>query len=73
MAGFDALSVRDLVALTVIASRTIAQYHVNDPDQLVTEAFAVADSFVALSEGRWAKGARANHHAHREEQKHDPP
>lgn len=63
MAGFDALSVRDLVALTVIAARTIAQYHARDAATLVGEAFEVADSFVAASEGRWADGARANHKA----------
>jgi hypothetical protein len=61
MAGFQALSVRDLVALTVIASRTIAQYHPASAHQLVVEAFEVADAFVAQSEGHWARGAQANH------------
>jgi len=59
--GFDALAVRDLVALTVIAARTIAQYHTTSPQQLVAEAFEVADAFVTASEGQWANGARENH------------
>jgi len=63
MAGFDALAVRDLVALTVIAARTIAQYHAANAEALVGEAFEVADAFIAASEGRWADGARANHKA----------
>jgi hypothetical protein len=63
MPGFDALSVRDLVALVVIASRTMAERGARDPNELVTEAFTVADAFVTQSEGRWATGARANHAA----------
>jgi hypothetical protein len=59
--GFDALSVRDLVALTVIAARTVAQYHATSAQQIVAEAFEVADAFVQASEGQWANGARANH------------
>jgi len=69
MAGFDALSVRDLVALTVIAARTIAQYHSASAEQLVSEAYEVADAFVTRSEGKWADGARANHIAKKAERK----
>ena len=61
MSGFDALSVRDLVALTVIATRTMASGSLQEPEQFVTQAFQVADAFVAQSEGRWAPHARANH------------
>jgi hypothetical protein len=63
MAGFSALSVRDLVGLVVIASRMIGQSHVSSARQLVAEAFEVADAFVEQSEGQWANGARANHTA----------
>jgi len=63
MAGFNALSIRDLVALVVIASRTVREGIAEEPEQLVGSAFAVADEFVKRSEGRWAEGARANHKA----------
>ena len=61
MPAFESLSVRDLVALTVIAARTVAQYHATSAEQLVVEAFEVADAFVQASEGQWANGARADH------------
>jgi hypothetical protein len=74
MAGFAALSVRDLVALVVIAARTIGERDgVGEPDKLTDEAFAVADAFVHRSEGRWANGARANHRSKTEERSREEP
>jgi hypothetical protein len=62
MAGaFNALQIRDLVALVVIASRTVREGVAGEPRQLVQDAFDVADEFVRLSEGRWAEGARETH------------
>lgn len=61
MASFSALSVRDLVALTVIAARTVREGMDGGPGTLVRDAFAIADEFVRLSEGHWAEGARATH------------
>jgi hypothetical protein len=61
MAGFDALSVRDLVALVVIGTATMRGSDIRSPEVLVADAFAIADQFVGKSEGKWADGARANH------------
>lgn len=61
MAGLNALSVRDLVALTVIASRTCSSETKPAPAVLVREAYAVADAFVTQSEARWATAARSSH------------
>jgi hypothetical protein len=84
MSVLDVLSVRDLVALTVIATRSMTMELRHDPDPalalearvtqaetLVDEAFRVADAFVTASEGRWATGARANHQARVEERERD--
>ena len=60
MSGLNALSVRDLVALTVIATRTLHGDD-GDPDKLVAEAFGIADAFVTQSESYWSEKARANH------------
>lgn len=65
MAVFNALSVRDLVALVVIASRT-AQGSTAGSADLVRDAFSVADEFVELSDGLWANDARIR----RRERKH---
>ncbi len=59
--AWSPLSVRDLVALSVIVARTIAQYHSTSAKALVQEAFDVADEFVTESEGGWSEGARQNH------------
>jgi len=63
MSVLDALTVRDLVALVVIASRTIREGIAETPAPLVDAAFAVADEFVDRSESQWAAGARENHAA----------
>lgn len=60
MPGFNSLSVRDLVALVVIAARTMREGAI-EPETLVDSAYAVSDQFVLKSEGQWAHGARVNH------------
>jgi hypothetical protein len=57
MPAFNALSVRDLVALTVIASESVRVTTTN-ADELVARAFAVADAFVNRSDGLWSHNAR---------------
>ena len=61
MPGLDALSVRDLVALSTICARMVGGIDGAMPDDLVAHAFAIADAFVERSEGRWANGARQSH------------
>lgn len=60
MAVFNALSIRDLVALVVISSRTVSEGIIDDPVRLVEKAFAVADQFVEKSEAQWAMSVRAD-------------
>jgi len=67
MAGFDSLSVRDLVGLVVIAMATLrGGPNSIGAEQFVDDAFEIADQFVAKSEGKWSSGARANHQTHTE-------
>ncbi|PYR93252.1 MAG: hypothetical protein DMF84_09660 [Acidobacteria bacterium] len=54
---------RDLVALDALkaAAYTMGLHdHGDDPETLVSWAFAVADAFVAESTARWARQERGN-------------
>ena len=53
--GFNSLSNRDLIALSIVIARTLApESDGQTPDTMVAGAFALADAFVAQSHGHWA-------------------
>ena len=62
MAGLNALTVRDLVALSIVVSRSmVVRSEDLNPLAMVKIAYEIADEFVEKSEGRWATDARVNH------------
>jgi hypothetical protein len=59
--AFDILTVRDLIAFSVISCVHIAQLpdtRLPDAPALVAHAFAVADEFTRGSDSRWARPPR---------------